>query len=192
MPLHQQLGIAGAYVLTPEPVRDQRGWFTRYFCVDGFRETGRDVRFVQFNHSCTSRQGTIRGMHLQLGDAAEDKLVRCIRGRVLDVLVDLRRGSATLLRHVSVELSAADGRAVFIPRGVAHGFQSLCDNVELLYHHSNYYTPRSEAGLRYDDPAVEIRWPLTAVDVSPKDRAWPLLAYGFSGFDVTLPPGEDG
>lgn len=182
MPTLTNLAIPGVYLVEPEPARDQRGWFMRYFCVDGFRRTGRDIRFVQFNHSRTCRRGSIRGLHLQLGEAAEDKLVRCIRGRVMDVLVDLRRDSGTLLQKAFVELSEHNRRAVFIPRGVAHGFQTLDDDTELLYHHTNFHAPAREAGVRHDDPLVGIAWPLPVADISAKDLAWPLLSPGFNGF----------
>ena len=188
MPTHHELSIPGVYLLEPQPFRDERGWFARYFCANEFRQTGREVRFVQFNHSSTKRRGSVRGLHLQLGTAAEDKLVRCVRGAVMDVMVDLRRGSPTFLRHERVELSPDNGLAVFIPRGCAHGFQTLEDDTELIYHHSNYYAPAHEAGLRFDDPRLGIEWPLPVADISDKDRGWPLLNTSFEGYGFDETP----
>jgi len=185
MPRYEPLALAGAWTVRMEPNADARGWFARYFCAAEFEDRGPPLRFVQFNHSATRRRGSIRGMHLQIGAAAEDKFVKCIRGAVADVLLDLRVGSPTLLRHVRVDLSAANGAAVFIPRGVAHGFQTLEDDTELIYHHSNYYSPPDERGVRFDDPAAGIDWPMSPTESSDKDRFWPLLARDFAGFSIS-------
>lgn len=182
MPHSTSLDLPGAYLLETRPFKDERGWFARYFCVAEFEPHAPGLRFVQFNHSCTRRRGSLRGMHLQTGASAEEKLVRCIAGAVLDVLVDLRRGSPTFLRHVAVELSAANGRTLFVPKGVAHGFQTLAEDTQLIYHHSNFYDPGAEAGVRFDDPRLGIHWPLPPADVSDKDRAWPLLSPEYRGF----------
>jgi len=184
MPDVSELPLAGAFVLEPQPVADERGWFARYFCVQEFESRRPGLNFVQFNHSYTRARGSIRGMHLQVGDAAEEKLVKCVRGAVLDVLVDVRRGSPTFLRHATVRLSEGAGNAVFIPKGVAHGFQTLQDDTELIYHHSNFYAPEAERGLRYDDPRLAIEWPLPPADISEKDRAWSWLDADFNGFGV--------
>jgi dTDP-4-dehydrorhamnose 3,5-epimerase len=179
------LSIGGAYLVRPEPVQDERGWFTRYFCTREFDDCRPDLRFVQFNHSLTRRTGSVRGLHLQVEDAAEEKLVRCVQGRVLDVIVDLRQGSPTFLDHATVVLAPEPGDALFIPKGVAHGFQTLEPDTQLIYHHSNYYAPGQERGVRFDDPMLAIGWPLPVVDISEKDRSWRLLTEGFRGFDVS-------
>lgn len=184
MPRLTALDIAGVHVLEIDRRGDARGWFARYCDVDELGERKLNGAFVQFNHSCTRRRGSIRGLHLQRGSAAEDKLVRCVRGGVLDVLVDVRVGSETFLQHVTVELSAERGNAVYVPRGVAHGFQTLEDDTELIYHHTNFYAPEQEWGIRYDDPRVGIVWPLPVAELSEKDRAWPLLAANFGGVHV--------
>lgn len=183
MPKLTELPIAGAWLVEPQPVADDRGWFARYFCVSEFGRA-EDLQFVQFNHSYTRAAGSIRGLHLQIGAAAEEKLVRCVHGAVLDVLVDVRPGSRTFLEHVTVELRSGGGAAVFIPKGVAHGFQTLQEHAELIYHHSNFYAPQAERGLRYDDPRLGIGWPLPVADVSDKDKGWQWLSEDFDGFRV--------
>lgn len=185
MPRFECLSIEGAWRVIAEPNGDDRGWFARYFCREQARLRGLDTDFVQFNHSFTQVAGTIRGLHLQVGEASEAKLVKCIRGSVLDVLLDLRQDSPTFLRYTPVELSAENRTAVYVPPGVAHGFQALADYSELIYHHSNYYLPASERGVRFDDPRAAIDWPLPVADVSPKDRQWPLLPADFSGFSAS-------
>jgi dTDP-4-dehydrorhamnose 3,5-epimerase len=183
MTAYAALGIDGAWRLTMEPHPDERGWFARYFCADTFAELGGPMSFVQFNHSMTRNAGSIRGLHLQLGRPPESKLVKCVRGAVLDVLVDVRAGSPTFLQHVTLELSAG-GDAVVIPPGVAHGFQTLVEDTELIYHHTAPYRPGDERGFRYDDPRIGVAWPLPPADVSDKDRQWAWLDDGFEGFTV--------
>jgi len=183
MPVFHELDLPGAWTLDMEPIRDDRGWFARYFCAREGNEHGLAMPFVQFNHSFTRMAGTIRGMHLQVGEDAEAKLVKCVHGRVCDVLLDLRRGSSGFMRHVAIELSADNGRAVYIPLGVAHGFQTLEDDTQLIYHHSNFYAPGAERGVRHDDPRAAIAWPRPATEISEKDRAWPLLDADFDGYE---------
>ncbi len=184
MPQFEVLAIEGAWRLLPELHGDDRGWFARYFCREQGGMRGLETDFVQLNHSFSQRVGTVRGLHLQIGAGAEAKLIKCLRGRVHDVLLDLRRGSPTFLRHVAVELSASNRVAAYVPPGVAHGFQALENDTELLYHHTNYYRPQDERGVRYDDPRAAIEWPLPAEEVSAKDRQWPLLGADFLGFAV--------
>lgn len=155
---------------------DERGWFARVMCEDVLREHGLPHRFVQANHSMSRRRGTIRGLHFQRPPHAEAKLVRCVAGAILDVIVDIRAGSPTRLRWEAFELSAANGRMLLVPEGFAHGFQTLTDDAEVTYHVTHRYTPEAEGGLRYDDPALGITWPLPVTEISAKDRAWPLLA----------------
>jgi dTDP-4-dehydrorhamnose 3,5-epimerase len=177
----QPLPLHGAYVVDLAPFIDQRGWFARYFDKNVFASIGHTVEWVQMNHSFTARKGSLRGMHYQLPPFREIKLVRCIAGRVFDVAVDLRLESPTFLQWYGVELSAENRKMFYIPEGFAHGFQTLSDDCELLYHHSAFYTPASEAGLRYDDPMVGIDWPLPPADVSARDGGHPLLTKAFKG-----------
>lgn len=184
MPGLESLGIAGAYRLRPRPARDARGWFVRYLDTEALAEVAPAPGFVHFNHSRTEHRGSVRGLHLQIGAAAEVKLVKCVRGAVLDVLVDCRRGSPTFLQHALLELVEGLGDAVLIPRGVAHGFQTLQDQTELIYHHSHPYQPDAERGLRYDDPMIGISWPMPVAEVSGKDEAWPFLKDSFEGYEI--------
>ncbi len=168
--------VPPATVVDLERRGDDRGWFARAFCADEFRAAGLSPVDAQTNMSMTATAGTIRGLHFQRGAAAEAKLVRCLRGRILDVAVDIRPDSPTFLQWVAVELGEDDLRALHVPEGFAHGFQSLTDDVLLAYQVSHPYTPEAEGGLRWDDPAIGIDWPLRVTDMSDKDRAWPLLA----------------
>jgi dTDP-4-dehydrorhamnose 3,5-epimerase len=173
--------LSGAYVIEPEPFRDERGLFARTFCQEEFGQIGLRMQIVQINHSVTRKKGAIRGMHYQRPPACEAKLIRCVQGGVFDVMVDLRADSPTFRRHHGVELSKNDMRMVFIPEGFAHGFQTLTDDAELVYHHSAFYSPQYEHGLRYDDPALAINWPLPAGDVSLRDQSYPMIDERFKG-----------
>jgi dTDP-4-dehydrorhamnose 3,5-epimerase len=173
--------LPGAYVIELEPIRDERGLFTRTFCQEEFGQIGFHKQIVQINHSVTRKRGTIRGMHYQHPPACEAKLIRCIHGGVFDVMVNLRADSPTFLHHYGVELSKNNMRMVFIPEGFAHGFQTLTDETELIYHHSAFYSHKCEHGLRYDDPALAIHWPLPAGAVSLKDQSHPLIDDRFKG-----------
>jgi dTDP-4-dehydrorhamnose 3,5-epimerase len=167
--------IDGVWIVDLEPVEDERGFFARTFCADEFTVHGLDPTVAQCNVSLTRTAGTVRGLHYQVEPAAETKLVRCVRGAIFDVAVDVRPGSPTLHRHVAVELSAANRRALYISVGFAHGFQTLVDDTEVEYQMGAPYTPGTDRGVRYDDPALEIAWPLPVSNVSDRDRAWPLL-----------------
>jgi dTDP-4-dehydrorhamnose 3,5-epimerase len=167
--------LAGVFVIDVIPHVDARGSFARIYCADEFSSRGLETDVAQCNLSTNHRRGTVRGLHYQAEPGAEVKLVRCVRGAITDVAVDLRQGSATYLRHVSVELSADNRRALYIPEGCAHGYQSLEDDTEVLYQVSRPYRPELERGLRYDDPALAITWPLPVTAVSEKDRGWPLV-----------------
>jgi len=173
--------LEGVYVVDLQPVGDSRGWFSRTYCKKEFAAIGHDKEWVQLNHSFTSKKATIRGMHYQLPPFSEIKMVRCIAGAVLDVVIDLRKGSATFLQWFAVELNAENKKMIYIPEGFAHGFQCLADNCELLYHHSAYYTPGAEGGIRYDDPFVNINWPMAPTDISDRDLSHPLLDKNFKG-----------
>jgi len=173
--------LKGAFTISLEPFSDERGWFARTFCKNEFIAIGHDAEWVQLNHSFTKNRGTIRGMHYQLPPFAEIKLVRCIAGIVYDVIIDLRKDSATFLQHFGTELSAANKQMIYIPEGFAHGFQALSDDAELIYHHSQYYTPGVEGGIRFDEPRVKINWPLAPQQLSERDLAHPYLNEQFKG-----------
>lgn len=173
--------LEGAYIIDLEPAGDSRGWFSRAFCKEEFEQIRHTKEWVQINHSFTTAKGSIRGMHYQLPPFSEIKMVRCIAGAVFDVIIDIRKESKTFLQWMGVELSAANKKMLYIPEGFAHGFQTLADNTELLYHHSEFYKPGAEGGIRFDDPLVKINWPLPATVISDRDRAHDLLNESFKG-----------
>jgi dTDP-4-dehydrorhamnose 3,5-epimerase len=165
--------LKGAFILDLEPRSDDRGFFARTFCVEEFRAHGLCARVLQCNLSFNHTRGTLRGMHYQVLPAAEVKIVRCTRGAVYDVIIDLRPGSPTYGSHIGVELTAENRRTLYVPEMFGHGYQTLTDDTEVIYQVSEMYTPGSERGLRYDDPAFEISWPLPVSVISEKDAAWP-------------------
>lgn len=173
--------LKDSYVIDLQPIADERGWFSRYFCKNEFSEIGHSKEWVQMNHSVSYKKGTVRGMHYQMPPFSEVKLVRCIAGVVFDVIVDLRNNSATFLQWFGVELSASNKTMIYIPEGFAHGFQCLSENCELLYHHTEFYKPDSEAGLLYNDPMINIEWPLPVSVVSERDRSHLFLNKEFKG-----------
>lgn len=169
--------IAGAWIVDPEPLADERGFFARTVCVDTFAEHGIDARFVQQSVSRNTRAGILRGMHFQQGEHAEDKLVRVTTGAVHDVILDLRVDSPTYLQWQAVELDAQTQRAIYIPKGVAHGFQTLSPLSEVFYQMTVPFVPGSSAGVRWDDTDIGIAWPDCAERlISAKDLALPTLA----------------
>lgn len=165
--------LAGAYLIELEPRGDARGFFARAYCRREMTAHGLMGEIAQCNAAFTHRRGTIRGLHYQVGLAAESKLVRCISGSIYDVMVDLRPNSPTFLQHQGVELNAEDRRQVYIPAGFGHGYQALSDNAEIFYMVSAFHSPEDERGIRYDDPVLGIEWPLPPVMVSDKDLGWP-------------------
>jgi len=171
--------LPGLALIETAAFEDHRGSFARLFCAEELAALGMQP-IVQINHSLTRAQGAVRGLHFQRPPRAEAKLVRCLRGRMLDVAVDLRAGSPTYLTWHAVELSAANRLALFLPRGFAHGFQTLTPDCELLYLHDQAYSPEDEGGLRHDDPALGIAWPLPVSDLPARDAAHPLLSTGFA------------
>ena len=171
-----ETAIRGAFIVDLEPHADDRGFFSRTFCAREFAEHGLTTRISQVNTSFNERRGTLRGLHYQAEPAPEAKLVRCVTGAIFDVLVDMRPGSSTYLHHVGVELSAANRRQLFIPELCAAGYQTLADDTEVTYQVSEFYTPETERGMRYDDPLLGIPWPLPVTKISAKDAAWPLLS----------------
>ena len=168
--------LKGSYVIALDLFQDNRGWFTRTFSKDIFeKQIGFTKEWVQMNHSFTKAKGAIRGMHFQLHPFSEIKLVRCIAGEVFDVIVDLRKESTTLLKWYGTKLSAENKTMLFIPEGFAHGFQTLSENAQLIYHHSEFYNPEAESGIKFDDPAVNIQWPLKVTEISERDKDHPLI-----------------
>jgi dTDP-4-dehydrorhamnose 3,5-epimerase len=174
-------GLKGAYIIELEPRRDERGLFARTFCKREFSEINHTKEFVQFNHSMSSQKGTLRGMHFQIPPSAEIKLIRCIRGAVLDVIIDLRKGSPTFLKHIQVVLSEENMNMIYVPEGFAHGFQTLEDNTQMIYHHTEYYSPENERGLNFNDPTFNITWPLEPINLSEKDKKNPYIDNNFKG-----------
>jgi dTDP-4-dehydrorhamnose 3,5-epimerase len=172
------LKLPGPVLIKLELRQDDRGCFARSFDREEFVAAGLDAVVEQSNLSFNHRAGTLRGMHYQAEPDVEAKLVRCTRGAIVDVAVDLRPGSATYLQHVSVELTADNRWALYVPPLFGHGYQTLQDASEVSYHVSARYSPRSERGLRYDDPALAIDWPMNISSVSDKDMAWPLISDG--------------
>ena len=167
--------LEGAFVIDLEQRRDDRGYFARTFCATEFAAHGLKPVFVQGNLSFNYRKGTLRGMHYQVAPATEAKLVRCAKGAIYDVIIDLRPDSPTCHSYFGVELTAESGRALYMPEMFAHGYQSLTDGAEVLYQVSEFYTPACERGIRYNDPFFGIEWPLPVADISSKDSAWPLV-----------------
>jgi dTDP-4-dehydrorhamnose 3,5-epimerase len=168
--------LAGAYVVDLERREDERGYFARMFCQDEFTVLGLEPVIAQGNVAYNRFAGTVRGMHFQFPPKAESKYVRCVRGAIVDVIVDCRPESPTYLEHVAVELNADNGRGLYIPERFAHGYQTLADDTETSYLVGEFYAPQDEGGLAYDDPRLGIAWPMPATTMSPKDREWALLA----------------
>ena len=167
--------LDGVWVLEPEPREDKRGSFARAWCIREAAEHNLKPAWVQMNLSLNHRAGTLRGLHWQAAPWQEAKLVRCVKGAVWDVAVDLRSGSPTYLSWHGEELNDANRRALYVAEGCAHGFLTLTDGVEVHYLVSNYYAPEAERGARWDDPALSIAWPRTVEVISDKDAAWPPL-----------------
>jgi dTDP-4-dehydrorhamnose 3,5-epimerase len=164
--------LKGAFVLELERHEDERGFFARTFCQKEFEAHGLKPIIAQASMAHNVRKGTVRGMHYQYPPAAETKLVRCTRGAIYDIIVDLRPEGPTFLDHVAVELSADNQRALYVPERFAHGYQALEDNTDATYQIGEFYTPAAGGGLLYDDPALGLRWPLPVSAISPKDRAF--------------------
>ena len=173
--------LAGCYVVELNPVGDARGWFARTYCKSEFVSIGHSSEWVQMNHSFTGQKATVRGMHFQHPPFAEIKMLRCIAGAVYDVVVDIRKDSPTFLQWYGTELSASNKKMIYIPLGFAHGFQTLADDCELIYHHSQFYQPGVEGGIKFDDPLLKIEWPLAPGTISERDNQHPLLGENFKG-----------
>ncbi len=172
--IFERCGIPDVLLIRLDERRDERGMFARTMCRDEFAAAGIDADFVQQNMSITCMAGTVRGMHYQRTPHAEGKLVRCVRGAVLDVVVDVRPDSPTYLRHEAFRLDDLNRHQLYIPPGIAHGFQTFVDNTQMSYLMTESYAPEFAAGLRYDDPVLAIGWPEPVTTVADRDRAWPL------------------
>jgi dTDP-4-dehydrorhamnose 3,5-epimerase len=173
--IFRPLSLDGAYEISPKLLRDERGYFTRVFCADAFAANNLNTSWVQANTSFSLARGTVRGLHFQRPPASEVKLVRCVHGSIMDVIVDLRSGSPTFGRHEMVELDAAKQNAVYIPKGFAHGFQTLVDNAQLFYMHSQAYYAALESGLNPFDADLSIKWPIPVSAISQRDQTFALL-----------------
>ncbi|HEY1308748.1 MAG TPA: dTDP-4-dehydrorhamnose 3,5-epimerase [Vicinamibacterales bacterium] len=168
-----ETGLSGAVIVDVERHTDERGFFARSWCTREFQERGLSPLVVQCNVSGNAVKGTLRGMHYQVAPHAEVKLVRCTKGAIYDVIVDLRESSPTFLRHVGVELTAENHRALYIPEGFAHGFMTLQDDSEVFYQMSAFYEPGAARGVRWNDPAFAITWPLPVTVISKRDQELP-------------------
>lgn len=180
----EDTGLDGLRVVTRKPIGDARGFLARLFCQTELGEAGFSAPVAQINQTMTRAAGSIRGMHFQRPPFAEDKLVTVIRGEIMDVAVDLRAGSPTYLRWHAERLSAENGRSLLIPKGFAHGFQTLVPDCELIYLHSCDYHPEAEGGLNPLDPRLGIDWPLPLAEMSPRDRAHPMISSDFAGLSL--------
>ena len=178
------LSLKDAYTIDLKPRGDERGRFTRLFCARELLQIGHTKPIVNVNHSYTQKAGTIRGMHFQYPPDCEIKIVKCIRGAIWDCIVDIRKDSPTFLKWEGVELTENNNRMIYVPEGFAHSFQSLTDDVEIVYFVSSFYAANNEGGLRFDDPTLNINWPVKVSEVSARDREHTLLNDNFQG--VTL------
>jgi dTDP-4-dehydrorhamnose 3,5-epimerase len=168
--------LKGAFILDADRREDNRGFFARAFCQREFEEHGLRPIIAQANIAFNRKKGTMRGMHFQFPPSAENKLVRCTRGAILDIIVDLRPESPTYLQHVAVELSADNRRSLYVPERFAHGYQTLVDETETSYQMGDFYRPDLESGLFYNDPHLSLTWPFPMTEISPKDDNWKCLS----------------
>jgi dTDP-4-dehydrorhamnose 3,5-epimerase len=178
--------IEKLYIIEPEPIKDDRGIFYRVFCKKELKAIGHNKEIVNINLSFTKKEGTIRGMHFQYPPKAEIKIVKCISGSVYDVAIDLRGDSKTFLKWHSQVLSDGNMKLMYIPEGFAHGFQTLEDNSEVLYFVTEFYSPKLEGGVAYNDPKINIKWPLELTEISDKDLQIEFLESDFKGIPLNL------
>ena len=165
--------ILGSYLITPDIVGDERGFFARIFCENEFQEMGLESKFVQANMSYSATEGTLRGLHYQRFPHEEAKLVRCLKGALFDVVLDLRPDSASFGRHHAVELTAENRSMIYVPQGCAHGFMTLKPSTEIMYLVTSSYSPEAECGVRFNDPTFSIDWPMLPLEISEKDANYP-------------------
>lgn len=168
--------ISGVSIIESAPNEDERGYFSRIFCEEELARAGISFAIVQASHSLTTKRGTLRGVHFQKEPKAEDKIIQCLRGKIYDVVVDLRKDSPTFGKWIAEELSEDNKKALFIPRGCAHGFQTLVDDCLVQYFMNEFYSPEHASGVRWDDPFFKIRWPIENPILSEKDKDWPLMS----------------
>jgi dTDP-4-dehydrorhamnose 3,5-epimerase len=176
--------IKGLMVIQRKPIEDERGFFCRFYCADEFRNAGLNKPIAQINHTLTREKGTVRGLHFQYPPHAESKIVSCTKGEVFDVAVDIRRGSSTFLKWHFVILSAVNHKSLLIPQGFAHGFQTLCNECELIYLHTASYAPEAEGGLNIRDSSLAIEWPLYISHLSKRDMNYPYIDDQFNGVKI--------
>ena len=180
----QNTKLEGLCIIEPVIQEDNRGAFFRVFCKDELKDIFKEQEIKQVNHSITNKKGTVRGMHFQCAPDCEVKLVKCIKGKVFDIVVDIRKDSKTFLQFFSIELSAKNKKMIYIPEGFAHGFQTLEDNTELLYFHSNIYTPDNEGAFNIKDSLLNIKWPLDILNLSKKDAEHQYIDNNFKGIVI--------
>ena len=181
----ESLAIADVKLITPRIIRDERGFFSETWNAQDLKDAGIDAKYVQDNHALSRAKGTVRGLHFQLAPKGQDKLIRCVRGAILDVAVDIRKSSPTYGQHVTAVLSAANWAQLWVPVGFAHGYATLELDTEVIYKVTEYYSPALDRGIAWDDPALAIQWPVAARDaeLSAKDKMQPLLADAAVLFD---------
>ena len=182
--IFKKTNLDGSYQILPLPNIDERGWFLRSFCKNEFKNINKNLSWVQLNHSFTKKKGSIRGLHYQNKPFTEIKLVKCIKGKVYDVIVDLRHNSPTYLKYYSLILSSKEKNMIYIPEGFAHGFQTLTNNCELIYHHSNFYKKEYENGIRYDDKILSINWPIEPTNISSRDLSFKKIDVNFKSIKL--------
>ncbi len=176
--------LEGLWVVQRKPVEDQRGFFCRFFCAEEFQAAGLKKPIAQINHTYTVKKGAVRGLHFQYPPCSEGKIVSCLRGEIYDVAVDIRRGSPTFLRWHGEILSAVNQRSLLIAEGFAHGFQTLTEDCELFYLHSEAYHPQAEGALHVADPGIGIVWPIAMTELSERDRSHPFIDLDFEGLSL--------
>ncbi|AJD05241.1 dTDP-4-dehydrorhamnose 3,5-epimerase [Campylobacter lari] len=176
--------IEGVFIIEPKPIYDERGYFERYFCAKDFEEINLFKPIVQINHSKSTEQNTIRGIHYQTFPYCETKIVRCIKGSIFDVAVDLRENSPTFLQYVGIELNENNNRYLVIPEGCGHGFQTLKNDVEMLYLVTNFFNLEADSGFNPLDPKINIKWPLDIGMMSEKDKNAPFISEDFKGIKI--------
>ncbi|PAF41222.1 dTDP-4-dehydrorhamnose 3,5-epimerase [Helicobacter sp. 11S03491-1] len=172
------------YVISPQKIQDHRGYFERYFCSQDFQAIGLDKPIVQINHSLTQQKGSIRGLHYQKKPFCETKIIRCLRGKILDVALDIRKNSPTFLQYFAIELTQENSLYLYIPEGFAHGFQSLSDEAEILYLLTAPFSPQNDQTLNPLDPIINIQWQLKLTDISHKDKNANFIDCNFKGIEV--------
>jgi len=176
--------LDGSFIIEPGIIEDNRGKFSRLICTNELKGIGHFENFVQINHSSTKQHGSIRGLHFQVPPVAEIKIVKCIKGSVFDVIVDIRRSSPTFLCWYGHNLSEQNMKMMYIPKGFAHGYQTLVPDSELIYFHTEYYSPDHEGALHYNDPQLLIEWPLPVGSISERDASYPFIDEVFEGLDI--------